>query len=122
MITEELKALVRQEADNLKIHATTQELSYLSFQTIDPDQIFNCIYGQMTGDCTNFRAVELLNYCAVPYSNRLDIYEQPRKQEFKRFFLMNNPFSAIEFYIYQIDAKNENLISYLKGETDNLEL
>ncbi|KAB2913959.1 MAG: hypothetical protein F9K23_15945 [Bacteroidetes bacterium] len=127
MITEELKALVREEANNLKLHATPEELQNLDFEILYPSKPGLCIYGQMTHDCASPRAVELLNLCAKPFSNDVQVFETPysdhlfppRKGAFGLDFA---PFSPIEFYICQEGAKNTELIAYLKGETNNLEL
>lgn len=117
-ITPKLKDLVRQEADNLKIHATPEEIADLDFDNLMPEDTHNCIYGQMTGDCFDKRAVELLNLCAIPYSSSNQSWI-PCDSEFKTD---GRAFSAIEVYITQYNAKNENLIAYLRGETNTLDL
>jgi hypothetical protein len=120
MITDELKALVKQEADNLKKFASEEELGRLDFSKMNPDLSKMCIYGQMNYSCYSDRATELLNLCAMPYSDDIDRNLQSRSASFKdsRF----RAFSPIEFYISQKDAKNENLINYLKGVTNTLDL
>lgn len=126
MITEELKTLVLQEANNLKKYATPEELQSLDFEILYPSKPGLCIYGQMIGDCASPRAIELLNLCTKPYSEDLDVIETPTQQYFPArsggFGSDYAPFSPIEFYICQHGAKNAELIAYLKGETTNLEL
>ncbi|MDL5046504.1 hypothetical protein QQ054_10715 [Oscillatoria amoena NRMC-F 0135] len=123
MITEQLKALVRQEADNLKKYATTEELSRLDFEELTPADPNFCIYGQMTGYCRGNRAMELLSLSSLPYSDRLSEYKPTTANGYIKLAPTGlNAFSPIEFYICQPGANNSKLIAYLKGETDNLEL
>lgn len=44
---QELFLLVKQEAENLKVHATQEELSNLSFDKLDPLNADACVYGLM---------------------------------------------------------------------------
>ncbi len=122
-IGEALKKLVISEAQALKVNATREELDILDFYYLDVISPKNCIYGRMTGDCYSPRATELLSACAVPYSGDLERLERTSIQRF-------NPtnrersivFSPIEYYITCDKAKNKELIDFLKGKTDTLEL
>lgn len=49
------------EADNIKIHATAEEISLL--KNINGDGVSSCIYGRMTGNCNTPRAIELISKC-----------------------------------------------------------
>jgi len=121
MISERLKQLVAEEAKSLMEYATVEERNKLNFKELKPNYITSCIYGQMTGGCRNVRAVELLNQCAKPYSRQLLRHSKPlNNKEFDvdSFYF----YSPIECYINKNEAKNESLISYLRGETDNLKL
>lgn len=55
------------EAVNIKQNASTEEISKLDLNTIDPESYHSCIYGQMTGNCTSNRAHELIFKCAQRY-------------------------------------------------------
>lgn len=118
---EQLKADVKTEADNLKVHATKEELGRLNIKSLRPDKPTRCVYGLTTGLCDSDRAIELLQMCAPVF--------------FKSFSTINNltpagkivddisgHWSPIELYIGAPEAKNANLIAYLKGETETLEL
>jgi hypothetical protein len=120
MITNELKLKVIDEATKLKSWATQKELEKLNFNLLTPCNKNSCVYGQMTGNCFNERATELLNCCAIPYSSDTEDYIRTRVKSFNsknRTDWRNYAwvFSAIEFYITQVKAKNNNLINYLKG-------
>lgn len=125
-ISPELKAEVRKEAEALREQATDIELERLNFNRLEPMSRSYCIYGQIAGDCRSQRATELLKACATPYSESL--YVRPAKlREEKRRKVTFEPkaltyFSPIEVYIVNEGAKRENLVSYLKGETSELEL
>ena len=128
MIAEELKQLGKEEAKKLKQHATKEELQNLSFSLLDPATSDNCIYGMMTGNCFNERATQLLNMCAKPYANDIfldeetDTFTPAARQSMVFTSKGRKVFSPIEVYIMQRKAKQRNLIDYLKGETDTLEL
>lgn len=121
MITKELKELVKQEADNLIIHATLEERNRLDFETMIAKHSDNCIYGQMTGHCFNERALELLEKCTVPFSVFATEFIEPSNDNFIRS--LSRDFSPIEFFICQKNGgKNKNLINYLKGNSTTLKL
>lgn len=136
---EQLKEDVRKEAEALRVHATKEELTKLSYKDLFPESISSCIYGMMTGSCNSDRAASLIDLCACRYIKDacLTIVNE---QGFDRIqkkvngatvegFIENRTggayithYSAIEAYILLPEAQNESLISYLRGETDNLEL
>lgn len=121
---ENLKELVKQEADNIKRFATADEIGRLDFEDLNPKSFNKCIYGQMTGNCSSDRAIDLLNDCTKPFSCRLDYREEPIVSCFSQSLRLDdeNGFSPIEYYITKSYAKNDGLIAYLKSETDTLEL
>jgi hypothetical protein len=141
---EQLKEDVRKEAEALRVHATKDELKQLNLRWFDPGDYNSCIYGQATGDCHSKRAAELIEKCCVRFfKNRVEgtgrftaIKDEGFEGIMKRVNGTNvdgfiesrihwgKPmhFSAIEAYILLPEANNANLIAFLKGETDNLEL
>jgi len=66
---------VAAEAKALREHATVEELHKLNIDILDPTLENKCIYGQITGDCFDIRATELIRLCC------------------KRFFKDNGPAS-----------------------------
>ena len=129
MITKELKKLVREEADKLKATATEKELARLDFDTFMPTRMQYCVYGQIAGYCRSKRAIELLKTCAIPFTGTTtpDWEDVLPVNGFKRttsdpWTAIIKVFSPIEVYICQPEAKNENLLAYLKGEKKKLVL
>lgn len=133
---------VAKEATALKEHATSKELRKLDFTKFNPFFRQRCIYGLATGDCNSERACELITLCCKRYfRNESDIETygldaiknnvNGRKIEGisnsydfrtrKRVFGIKY-YSSIEAYIQLPDAQNENLIAFLKGETEDLKL
>ncbi len=141
---------VAKEVEALKEHATTAEKNNLNRNSFDPETINNCIYGQMTGDCESKRAAFLMNKACVrqmvardgetdgSYLLRgLSIVEAKKfvngdynratwkkKRSGWRNELHRNweYMSALEGYILMKDSHPENVIAYIKGETDKLVL
>ena len=137
---EQLKEDVRKEAEALRVHATKEERETLNFRNLNPVNADNCIYGQMTGSCFSKRAAILIHACCVRYFQHnavpgfLDVANMERLQQYVNGVTVNNfvsvrssghhecHFSAIEAYICLPEARNANLIAYLRGETETLEL
>ena len=115
----EFLQMVLQEADHLREHATDEEKGKLDFSQLEVSHYTMCIYGQMTGSCYSSRAFTL-------YSKLLD-GESVDKSGYtfsvlneKGNFKLNNPrCTPIEVYITMKGAKNESLISYIKGEIND---
>ncbi len=136
---EQLKEDVRKEAEALRVHATDEERGRLQLRLIHADSSRQCIYGLMTGHCFNKRAAELIKLCAIncfgpgaiaraevggfeaieaSYAGSLSedfVNERTQRMSAAKF-------SAIEVYIALPEANKESLISYLRGETETLEL
>jgi|SRR6185295_18110077 len=143
---EQFLADVKAEAVALRQHATKEELGRLSFDLLDSANFEHCVYGQMTGNCCSTRALELIWLCCtrfikMPANKDLPIgsftalrscINGVRPENISTLEQFNTTrdklwgeiqhFSSIEGYIYLPDSKNENLISYLRGETDDLNL
>jgi hypothetical protein len=128
---DQLKEDVRKEAEALRVHATKEELGRLDFEQLQPSHEDQCIFGLMTGNCYSKRAAELINICAISHFDLLPDsidevgeFKVDKEEDFiaTRIHQRGTTFSAIEAYICLPEAHNENLIAFLKGETDNLEL
>lgn len=128
---------VRAEVVALRENATKEELSELSVGLLSSNDTRKCIYGQMTGDCYSERADALLDKCAVRVmqagtelsgrvaeSSMIANANGPNDGHFKNRSTLDavTYFSALEAYIALQGAKNANVISYLRGETETLEL
>lgn len=132
---------VTKEAQALRVHATAEERSKLSFESLKPSNMNNCIYGLMTGNCFTERAALLIDQCCVRFfkheimpdyfrvsatiDNILKGVNGVKVENFveERTGIADGMhYSAIEAYILLPDAKNANLIAYLKGETETLDL
>lgn len=117
----ELIELVKIEAKNLREKATKEELDKLKISELNTIMASACIYGQMTGWCYSDRADFLIKQCTEKvYDGQTGVN---RSEEFvdmdtKRFYY----WSPIEVYIAQDLPQNANLIDYLKGKTNKLEL
>jgi len=115
---ESLKELTIKEATNLKQHITKRERMKLNKKQFNPNRRVICIYGQITGDCTSLRAIELAKLCIGKVSVKQ--VEGTRISTTKP--KSNYRFSPLEAYIYQYRGSGEKIIDFLKGETDTLEL
>ncbi len=132
--TQDLIELVKVEADNIKQHATSEEINRLNFEGLYPSNAERCIYGQMTGNCYSIRANKLIIECATRVykltdtsSNALaevSLNGKPKKESDRA----SNYHSPIEIFIYGSSQtksgvlNNKRLINYLKGKTNKLKL
>jgi hypothetical protein len=116
---DQLKEDVRTEAEALRVHATSEELGRLDFETMIPSHCKKDIYGQMTGDFDSGRATELKQKCARVFIDG-DIQDLELIGIHECF--TDFSWTPIEYYELCAEANNANLISYLKGETETLEL
>ena len=148
MLKSEFLEEVAKEARALKENATKKELSRLNLKVLDPIDPEACIYGQMTGGCANSRSKYLISVCCTKMTdsgygdiNPVDLYDEGRNRwvdirphingetDINRMFPDLSPntrvysyLSMIETYICMKDAKNKNLIEFLKGEREDLSL
>ena len=121
-----LTKLVIKEAKALKKNATKAERSRLNFASLNPEQSYFCIYGQLTGDCWSIRATKLIRECAER------VYVQHGSDPLDECELNGKPtpttdreyFSPIECFIYfkknKRNGNNKNLIDYLSGKSKKL--
>jgi hypothetical protein len=136
---DQLKEDVRKEAEALRIHATQEERGRLDLKKLDPKSIDRCIYGLMAGSCNSERAATLISLCACRYVMDYMLTEVASEgfgriqrkvngEKVEGFFnertgdMATKHYSAIEAYILLPEANNANLISYLRGETEMLDL
>lgn len=136
MYTEEqLYQDVLSEATSLRELATPPEKNNLNVYTIFPSNREKCVYGQMTGSCNSPRAIELMQKCCTQYFHNEDydltslrevlshvngkdsVVVAPRVRRHGIAY-----FSSIESYIIIKGAKCAELLSYIKGETNELNL
>lgn len=59
----ELIQLVVEEATNLRDKLKEEERDNLNIETLSPKYGTKCVYGQISGDCLNDRAVSLIKKC-----------------------------------------------------------
>jgi hypothetical protein len=136
---DQLKEDVRKEAEALRVHATSEERAQLNLQRLEPSHRRHCVYGMMTGDCFSGRSATLIKACTYRYFKPAVISDIERHGfagvqdnangtevidflEERIEAIDPCHYSAIEAYILLPEARNENLIAYLKGETETLEL
>lgn len=136
---EQLKEDVRKEAEALRVHATKEERGRLDIEVLDPTKNHLCIYGLMTQNCNSDRAISLIKSCAHRYVKTASLcniqYEGFEKilniingrivdnlQESRKALFEEGHYSAIEAYILLPESNNASLISYLRSETETLEL
>lgn len=133
---------VMHEIDMLKLHASDGEKDRLNFHIFNPKHQRQCIYGQTTGDCESERAHELMDACckrqmnmsggtdigATDLSNKTFsgiakfINGDYKGDTWQHGYRTYRYLSVLEAYINLTGAKNEQIIAYIKGETDTLKL
>lgn len=115
---DQLKEDVKKEAEALRVHATREEREKLDLKAMIPTHPERCYYGLMTGECDSARASELIQKCTTVFLNFTHQENEVEVSEgFKKYKM-----SPIEYYIGLPEAKNANLIAYLRGETETLDL
>lgn len=129
------------EAIALRQYATKEEREKLCFRLLNSMSQTNCIFGLMTGDCDSPRALELIQKCASRYVvdcnftaikydgfNRIKEHingqyvENLSEKRHNRFTNAEAYYATIEAYILLPNAKNENLIAYLRGDIEELDI
>ncbi len=130
---------VRTEVEGLKANATPYEISRLDLFTFDPDSKIDCIYGQMTGVCTSRRAKVLMDASCVRVTSSCnalnsktfdevsdqingDYTGQTWYEEWGNLYRKYDYLSMVEMYIFLKGASPKNIMDYLKGEVETLEL
>ena len=138
---DDLKSDVKKEAEALRVHATEEERGRLDIKKFERRHYDGCIYGMATGDCHSRRSVSLIQLCTPRYFKEeifLDVdrhgidgilknangttVEDLFDARAGNLFFANVHYSAIEAYILLPEAENANLIAFLRGETETLDL
>lgn len=119
--------LVKEEAERAKATATKQEKSYLDYDRLGVQSYLSCLRGQMTGHADSVRADEILpRWMSANFPTRI---MDTNKNQGSVFFhelrfgeqhhtLRWNP---LELYVTLQNAKNRELVGYLKGERRSFE-
>lgn len=131
---------VRTEVEALKANATPYEVGKLNIETFDADSQALCIYGQMTGSCSSFRAKQLMDASCVRVTSSSSFidnkyfedvaekingdytgqtWEDDWGDAYHRAF---SYLSMVEMYIFLKGSSPKNIMKYLKGEVETLEL
>ena|SRR5688572_14020838 len=127
---------VKTEARALRKHATKKELEKLDFESFNPKDEHQCVYGQMTGDCSSNRAHALIAECCIRLVDNIvfggncrrigkavnGTVESIHQLDAARKRGLMKYLSQLEAYIQIPTAKNKNLIDYLKGNRNDLVL
>lgn len=127
------------EALAIRENATQEERNNLNYFELNASNIHKCIYGQMTGHCNSDRSLELIRKCCTRYFKQVALrswstidyvlsnvngVRVDRDFEANRKARMSmQHFSAVEIFIATGHRSlNANLIAYLRGETDELDI
>jgi hypothetical protein len=113
---------VKQEINNLKKYAKKEQLEKLDFNRLIPESDKFCIYGQMTGNCYNDEAAELIKKCCKVETSYGSIYRRFSNPVDFKAREYSSYHTYLEHFIYNYKHNNENIVKYLKGEISELEL
>lgn len=114
------------ELKHLKAHATKEELNKLVHTLVDPNRVESCIYGLMTGHCNSPRALELMEGL-IPINGMFYyvILRDPDPDCDTSSDLMDDDyrnFTPLEQHIFDYPNDIKDIVAYLKGEIDVVEL
>jgi len=131
---QELLDAVQHELIQLKAKTTKKEKSRLNIDMFNPDSIYRCIYGQLTGSCETIRTRNLMKFCCekivsfgdFDYCNRftlddaviLDYNNQTFDGRERTFKYM----SCLEFYIIKEEAKIQEIFNFLTNKIQTIKL
>ena len=140
MKKEDFLKAVSHEVEQLKAHATKEELERLKIENFDPFFTTQCIYGQMAERCDSERAKELMDKACIKTfgmgddgleyleDENFDTVKKYLKEEYKGQTWVDNGIrtykyiSALEGYIALKDAKVEHIFEYLQDKVKTLKL
>lgn len=130
---------VAYEVKSLREVATKDELKKLNTFYFNPNNIEKCIYGLMTGTCMSHRAAELMEECVKSFFVNISVGDiesigeqliYPNEYRKNTTWILNarehgpNVLTALEHFLMFPEAEPsiKNVIDYLNGKTDILEL
>lgn len=133
---EVLLQLVVDEATKLRKHATKKELNNLDYEGLIGESAYDCIYGQLTGDCKSGRAYGLIRKCCTKvYSEEkgnnlraIDLNGKPKVLSEEgigdRLYYYSSPIENF-LVLYKADLFDNSvyvkrLVKFLKGEINEL--
>lgn len=139
---EEFLQDIRDEIEALKLNATQHERDRLNPLLFNPMRQDNCIYGQMTGWCTNKRAHDLILKSCKRVFYRKSINDsplcnlqrntistalkklngEPTQKQLDHYNRDDYYLSALEGYIMLKETKkfHRGILSYIKGTSGTL--
>ena len=121
-----LVSLVKAEAKLLKKFATIKQINKLDKESLNANSVWECIYGQMTGNCFGNAATELIKLSCKKVYYKNENRKISGNLSRGNILTMDRElyWSPIEVFIDQdvntINGNNTALIAYLKGETKTL--
>lgn len=110
---------VMEEIKHLKRNATKSEKRRLNFDTFIYSHPLQCIYGQLTGNCSSRRALEL-----YPKTYAIVNLRVGSKDTFEgQSFLKGIDYTPLEKYLYMVDIHvRRNILEFIKGVSTQLTL
>lgn len=123
MTREELNAMTLEELVTIKANARAEEIKRLNFETFSNVVSNACIYGQMTGSCISMRARQIypkiFRHLNIEYTYGIQKVSSMESQNFEP----GDSFTPLEKYLLLVDeAQHKEVIKYLKGEVETIEL
>lgn len=126
MINTHIKKAVIHEVKMLRQHATEDEINRLNFHMLDGTKSYDCIYGQLTGNCYSQRAIELINECVYKrrfYSSTAILnYDftvkeaRVMKQNSSIYYERYGAYTSLEVFIVLYPKYNKSIIDALEGK------
>jgi hypothetical protein len=121
-----LKDRALKELTNIKAHATPEEWNRLvnNLDFMDAKSFSLCVYGLLTGNCFNPRAVELIKKCAdAPFFCSFDIEagDYPKleaKEDLSA--LQRRHYTCLEFYLFRNTHEVQKMIVQLNNQQSSL--
>jgi len=137
--TKDFKIDVMHEINMLKQHTTAEEKKLLNSETFNINFFRGCIYGQLTGSSSSLRAKNLMKVCCITVvrigngseqfenisitDKKFKIKGPNKEQAWKNLPDSRHRYlSALEAYLFTKNAKNVEILEYIKGNSDTITL
>ncbi len=131
-----MSASIINEMDRIKKNTYKSERDRINISNFNSRSISNNIYGQLSGSRFSERAFELVNICGGEFSKSITMYVPVEISfEIKEYDKKNHrSYTALEMYMANFDyryfdrsdleikEKLKNILSYIKGETQKIQL